>query len=154
MPRLFFSKKRVGMEKIRSAVSNSYFVLALALVGIFIGYLLRIFLSRTLTLEEFGLFYAVSAFIGLFTLVRYLGLNQALAKFIPEFLIRNERGNIKSSIAIVLAIQTLTIIAFTLLIFAFREQISFSFFKSSSAEPVLILMALSFFPSMFFTVFQ
>ena len=142
------------MEKIRNAVSNSYFVLTLALIGIFIGYLLRIFLSRTLTLEEFGLFYAVSAFIGLFTLVRYLGLNQALAKFIPEFLIKNERGNIKSSIAIVLAIQTLTIIAFTLLIFAFREQISFSFFKSSSAEPVLILMALSFFPSMFFTVFQ
>ena len=154
MPRLFFSKKRVGMEKIRSAVSNSYFVLALALVGIFIGYLLRIFLSRTLTLEEFGLFYAVSAFIGLFTLVRYLGLNQALAKFIPEFLIRNERGNIKSSIAIVLVIQTLTIIAFIMLVFAFREQISLSFFKSPAAEPVLVLMMLSFFPSMFFTIFQ
>ena len=142
------------MEKIRNAVSNSYFVLSLSLLGIFIGYLLRIFLSRTLTLEDFGLFYAVSAFIGLFTLVRYLGLNQALAKFIPEFMIRNEKGNIKSSVLSVFVIQALTIIAFTALVFIFREQISASLFKSPSAEPILLLMTLSFFPSMFFTVFQ
>ncbi|MBI4174443.1 MAG: hypothetical protein HY517_02260, partial [Candidatus Aenigmarchaeota archaeon] len=50
------------MEKIRNAVSNSYIVLSLTLLGIFFGYLLRIYLSRNLTLEDFGLFYAVSAF--------------------------------------------------------------------------------------------
>ncbi|MBI4174837.1 MAG: flippase [Candidatus Aenigmarchaeota archaeon] len=142
------------MEKIRNAVSNSYIVLSLTLLGIFFGYLLRIYLSRNLTLEDFGLFYAVSAFIGLFTLVRYLGLNQALAKFIPEFLIRRQKGDIKSSISAVFMLQAATIVAFTLLIFIFREQISISLFKSSTAEPVLLLMTLSFFPSMFFTIFQ
>src|SRR3989338_8354519 len=142
------------MEKIRNAVSNSYFVLSLSLLGIFIGYLLRIFLSRTLTLEDFGLFYAVSAFIGLFTLVMYLGLNQALAKYIPEFMIHNQKDSIKSSVLSVFIIQSLTIIAFTSLIFIFRDQISLSLFKSPSAEPILLLMTLSFFPSMFFTIFQ
>src|SRR3989338_5998482 len=142
------------MEKIRNAVSNSYFVLSLSLLGIFIGYLLRIFLSRTLPLEDFGLFYAVSAFIGLFTLVRYLGLNQALAKYIPEFMIHNQKDSIKSSVLSVFIIQSLTIIAFTSLIFIFRDQISLSLFKSPSAEPILLLMTLSFFPSMFFTIFQ
>ncbi len=142
------------MEKIKNAVSNSYFVLSLSIVGIFIGYILRIFLSRTLSLEDFGLFYAVSAFIGLFTLVRYLGLNQALAKFVPEFLAKKEDNNIRSTISIVLIIQTITIAIFTLFIFIFREPISISLFKSTTAEPILVLMTLSFFPSMFFTIFQ
>lgn len=142
------------MSKINEAVKNSYFVLSLSVAGIFIGYLLRIFLSRTLSMEDFGLFYAVSAFIGLFTLVRYLGLNQALAKFIPEFLVKNEKGKIKASVITVLVIQTATIIAFTAIIVLFRDAISYSLFKSGSAGAVLTLMTLSFLPSMFFSVFQ
>lgn len=142
------------MKYIKDAVKNSYYVLAFSVIGIFIGYLLRIFLSHTLSIEDFGLFYAVSAFIGLFTLVRYLGLNQALAKFIPEFLIRKENRKIKSSIIFVLIIQAITILAFTAFVFAFQDSLSSALFKSDKASAVLILMTLSFFPSMFFTVFQ
>ncbi len=144
-----------AMEKyIKEAVKNSYFVLAMSAVSIIIGYLLRVFLSRSLSMEDFGLFYAVSAFMGIFILVRYLGLNQATAKFIPEFLSKKEYGKIKTLIVLVLGAQSLTVIAFSALVFIFKDQITISLFKASGADAVLMLMVLSFFPSMFFVLFQ
>ena len=142
------------MSHIKNAMKNSYFVLTLSVFGIFVGYMLRIFLSRTLSIEDFGLFYAVSAFIGLFTLIRYLGLNQALTKYIPEFLVKGDKNNIKTSITIVVIIQMLTVLAFTGIILVFHNSITYSLFKTDMADSVLILMTLSFLPSLFFMIFQ
>ena len=139
---------------IKNAVKNSYFVLFLSAIGIAVGYALRIFLSKSLTIEDFGLFYSVSAFVGLFTIVRYIGLDRALVKFIPEFLIKRENNKIKSSVILVLIVQSITILTFTAFIFIFHDTISASLFRSDKAGIVLILMTLSFLPSMFFTVFQ
>ncbi len=138
---------------VKDAVKNSYFVLFLSIFGIFIGYALRIFLSKSLSIEDFGLFYAVSAFVGLFTIVRYLGLNQALTKFIPEFIIKKQNTEIKSSVLITIVVQLITIATFTLIILLFQNDITI-LFKSDNAGVVLTLMVLSFIPSMFFTVFQ
>ncbi|MFA4819921.1 MAG: flippase [Candidatus Aenigmatarchaeota archaeon] len=142
------------MSQIKNAMKNSYFVLTLSIFSIFIGYLFRIFLSRSLSIADFGLFYAVGAFIGLFTLVRYLGLNSALVKYIPEFLVKNDKNKIKTSVTIILVIQTLTVLIFTSVILMFHNNIASSLFKASAADRVLILMALSFLPSLFFVVFQ
>lgn len=142
------------MSQIKNAMKNSYFVLTLSVFSIFVGYLLRIFLSRSLSIEDFGLFYAVGAFIGLFTLIRYLGLNSALVKYIPEFLVKGDKNNIKTSIKIVVIIQTLTVLAFTGIILVFHNSITFSLFKTGGANSLLILMTLSFLPSVFFMIFQ
>src|SRR3989338_884317 len=132
-------------EYVKDAVKNSYFVLFLSIFGIAVGYVLRIFLSRYLSIEDFGLFYAVSAFVGLFTIVRYLGLNQALTKLIPEFIVKKEKIKIKSSVVLVLIIQGITILAFTAFVFLFENNLSASLFRSDMAGAVLILMTLSFF---------
>lgn len=142
------------MSQIKNAMKNSYFVLTLSIFSIFVGYLFRIFLSRSLSIEDFGLFYAVGAFIGLFTLIRYLGLNSALVKYIPEFLVKGNKSGIKASIKIVVIVQTLTVMVFTGIILVFHNSITSSLFKASGADSVLILMTLSFLPSLFFMVFQ
>ena len=144
----------MNMSKISEAVKNSYFVLLFSVIGIIIGYLLRIFLSRSLSLENFGLFYAVSAFMGVFILIRYIGLNQAVAKYIPEFLIRDEKNKVKTLVILVIVVQTITIMIFTGLVFIFKDAITASLFKTDTAGTVLILMTLSFLPSMFFVLFQ
>ena len=142
------------MSQIKNAMKNSYFVLSLSVFGIFVGYMFRIFLSRSLSIEDFGLFYAVGAFIGLFTLVRYLGLNSALVKYIPEFLVKGDKNSIKTSIKIVVVVQVLTVLAFTGIILVFHNSITATLFKASGADSILILMTLSFLPSLFFMVFQ
>src|SRR3989344_4937920 len=142
------------MSQIKNAMKNSYFVLSLSVFGIFVGYMFRIFLSRSLSIEDFGLFYAVSAFIGIFTIIRYLGLNSALVKYIPEFLVKGDKNSIKTSIKIVVVVQVLTVLAFTGIILVFHNSITATLFKASGADSILILMTLSFLPSLFFMVFQ
>ena len=109
-------------------------VFLISVVGLFIGYLFRMFLARNLTLEDFGLFYAILAFIGLTTLFRDLGLNQALVKHIPEFLVKRNFGKIKSSIILVAFIQLIIASLFILVLFVFSDQIAVNYFHTISAS--------------------
>src|SRR3989338_8066069 len=65
----------------RHFVQSSMFVFMLQIAGVFIGYLLRLTLTRTMTVEEYGLLYAVMAFTGIFILFRDLGLKSCFAGF-------------------------------------------------------------------------
>ena len=57
---------------------------ALTIIATALGYGTRLFLARNLSTETFGLFYSVSAFIGLFWAFKDLGYASAIAKYIPE----------------------------------------------------------------------
>jgi O-antigen/teichoic acid export membrane protein len=105
-----------------------------------IGVFMRVFLARSLTVAEFGLFYAVFAFISLFGLFRDPGLSSALAKYIPEFTVRKRFSEIKSSIASVLLIQASLGIALSVALFILSDKIALSVFGTlSAALPIKIL---------------
>ena len=80
----------------KSAVKGATVVLIISLVAAFLGYIVRFMLARNLTVEEFGLFYAVFAFLGLIGIFKSLGFDKALVKFIPEFIHKKEKDFIKS----------------------------------------------------------
>ena len=90
------------------AVKGATTVLVISLLAAFIGYLVRFVLARNLTVEEFGLFYAVFAFLGLLGLFKSFGFDKALIKFIPEFKHKKRNDLIKSSIIYVSFIQLIT----------------------------------------------
>jgi len=129
-------------------------VFLISVVGLFIGYLFRMFLARNLTVEDFGLFYAILAFIGLTTLFRDLGLNQALVKYIPEFLVKRNFGKIKSSITLVASIQLIIASLFILVLFVFSDQIAVNYFHTISASLPFKILLISFITSIFILVFQ
>ena len=64
-------------------VKGSAWVFFIGVAATIIGYLLRIFLARTLTVTEFGLFYAVLAFLSFFYWFKELGIGSDLVKYIP-----------------------------------------------------------------------
>lgn len=69
----------------RRLVKGSAIVfLGLVASGVF-GISLRMFLARSLSVEEYGLFFAVYVFVGFFALFRDLGLDATLAKYILSF---------------------------------------------------------------------
>ena len=68
----------------KKALVNAGKVFAISIVAGFFGYIVRIFFARNLTVEEFGLFYATIAFLGFFSFFKGLGLDTALAFFIPK----------------------------------------------------------------------
>ncbi len=141
-------------NQFKTIIKNSSFLITISIISIIIGYFLRIFLSKTLSIDDFGLFYSILAFLGLFTLIRHLGLNQMLAKYIPEFIIDKDYKKIKSSIILSILFQLVAISIFTLLIFIFSDTISMTIFRTNQAIMILQIMVLSFLPSIFFSIFQ
>ena len=77
------------------AVKGATTVLIISVLAAFSGYLVRLVLARSLSVEDYGLFYAVFAFLGLFGMFKTLGLDKALIKFIPEFMHKENNSFIK-----------------------------------------------------------
>lgn len=124
---------------------------ALVLAG-FVGFLLRMFLARKLSVDEYGLFYAVFIFVSFFALFRDLGLNSALVKYIPEFSLRKEFGVIKSSIAFTALFQAIFAFLVAALLFIFSDQIALAVFRTEAAVTPLQILCAWFFLAAFYAL--
>src|SRR3989338_8734466 len=90
------------------AIKGAITIFIISILAVFLGYLVRFLLARNLTVEDFGLFYAVFAFLSLIGFFRSLGLDFSLIKFIPEFQYKSKNDFIKSSIMYVWLVQLIT----------------------------------------------
>ena len=129
----------------KKALTNVGIVFSISIAAAFFGYLVRIFFARNLSLEEFGLFYAVIAFLGIFSIFKSLGIDNALVFFIPKFLAKSSFKKIKNSIIYAAIVLFMANFIFILPILFFANFIGFNFFKHNFASTVLVLMAISFF---------
>lgn len=129
-------------------------VSSISLIAGFLGYIARVLLARNLTVEEFGLFYAVFAFLGLIGTYRSLGFDKALARFIPEFLHKKKDDHIKSSIIYVIFIQLVTNTIIIIAVYLLSDFLAASFFKNSQAGIVLRWLAIAFFVDSFVMVLK
>lgn len=133
---------------------SSGIVLLLSLIAIVIGYSLRLFLARNLSVEDYGLFYAVLSSIGLLAVFRDPGLGVALAKFLPEFIVKNQAGKIKASLLFVALAQLTIGIVIVLPVFFFADTIAVSYFGTQNATLPIQIISLSFLISILMSVLQ
>ncbi|MEM2878915.1 MAG: oligosaccharide flippase family protein [Candidatus Hadarchaeales archaeon] len=126
---------------------------ALVISGI-TGLGLRMFLTRTFTLSDYGLLYLVFSWISFFTIFRDLGLNSALSRFIPEFMAKNEFGRIKSLILLVTGIQVLVTLPVAIFLMVFSDQIAVVMTGTASASFIIKIFTMWFFLMLFFHVFR
>jgi len=130
------------------AVRGATIVMIISILAAFLGYLVRLVLARNLNVEEFGLFYAVFAFLGFFGMFKTFGFDKALIKFIPEFRHQKNYGLIKSSIIYASFIQLITNSVIIIGVYLFSSYLSVKFFHIAEAAIVLKWMAIaSFFDS-------
>src|SRR3989338_7160103 len=101
----------------------SYIFLSLSTVA---ALAIKAVLARGLSVNQFGLFYAVLAFVGMFTFLRDLGLSEAQVRFIPGFLHRGQLGRLKG--------------LFSLL----ATWLSTVYFRNEAAAGIIVLLGLSF----------
>lgn len=119
-----------------------------------VGYATRIVLARNLTLAEYGLFYAVFAFVSFFLFFRDLGLNQALTKYIPEFKVKKNYSAIKTAISSVLCWQTLSTVLLGVFFFFISDYLAENYFKEAAASSVLRIFIIYVLFSMIFLLLQ
>jgi len=126
----------------RRLVKGSTIVFTALVFSSIVGFLLRMLLARSLSVEEYGLFYAVFALVSFFALFRDLGLTSALVKYIPEFSVRKDFGAVKSSMTFVAIFQAIFAFSVATLLFIFSNQIALEFFRTEAAVlPIRILCA-------------
>jgi len=130
-------------------VKGSAIIFVSLIASQFVAFLLRMFLARSLSVAEYGLFYAMFAFLSFFTLFRGLGFGSALIKYIPEFGAKKQFGKIKSSIVFSLALHAALSFFIVSLILIFSGEIVLGFFKTESAVPILQILLIWFLATIF-----
>lgn len=107
-----------------------------------LGYLIRMIFSRSLSIEEYGLIYAMLSFFALLTMVNDLGFGHAVSYFVPKFI---NQGKFKLGWLlyrydqIIEVVTSLCIAALLLLTSNFWVTL---FFKHPSAYPLLWLFSI------------
>jgi stage V sporulation protein B len=129
-------------------------VLILAITGAIVGYLTRLYLARMLSVEDYGLFYAILSFLSIFTFLREPGLTTALAKYIPDFLARGERTKVKKAIFSVFVIEFALAVAIAIFFLFTADYWAVHYFKTEKAVLPLQIIALSFFTSALMSIVQ
>lgn len=133
---------------------NTLIVIALNLCGAVLGYLIRLLFARNLTPAEFGLFYAVYALIGLFSLFRTLGLNEATGKYIAEWNAHGQFGKIKNLISTVVSFQFSSALLLGAALYFLKDWLAAGYFKDPVAAPLLAFVLLSFLITCFGDIFK
>ena len=138
----------------RRLVKGSAIVFTAVVATGLISFLLRIFLARSLSVTEYGLFYAVFALVSFFTLFHDLGLRSALVKYIPEFEVRKRSDKIKSSMVLTLLFQAVLAFSVTMALFTFSDQIALAIFRTAEASLVIKILSVWFFTAIFRYLFR
>ncbi|MBI4154249.1 flippase [Candidatus Woesearchaeota archaeon] len=122
-------------------IKGSSIIFLMYLAGGIISYILRLFIARNLSVEEFGLLYAILSFVGFLTLFRDLGFGSTLTKFIAEFAARKKLDEIKASIIIVVGVEVVAGIIIAAVVFALADFLSINYFRAAASLPLKIIAA-------------
>ncbi len=133
------SRKKINYTK--KAVRSVGIVFFVSLISAFIAYLIRFVLAKNLSVEDYGLFYAVLSIILLVVLIEKLGLDEALTKFIAEFRARKKKSLIKSSIISIFFITSAMSILLTIVLIMSSNFLAVNYFHNPKAQILIILLA-------------
>ena len=114
-------------------------VTGLALLASPLGYLIRVVLSRSLTVEMYGLFYAMLSFIGIFTTYNDLGFGYALSYLVPKFIRRRAFGQAWLAYHYERTIELVTAGALSIGLVLLAPWLARSYFKVPQGSWLLII---------------
>jgi O-antigen/teichoic acid export membrane protein len=121
------------MSFFRTALIGS----ALTFSALPLAYLVRLLYIRGLTIEEYGLFYAIISLFSLAALIVTLGLNPALGHLIPK------HGTSRTANRLITAsssIQFILLLFMSVLIFSFAPLLESIYFKTDGAAIALRIL--------------
>jgi len=136
----------------RRAVKGAATVFIISILAGFFGYLVRVLFARNLTVEEFGLFYAVLTLVGLIATFKDLGLGQALVKYIPGFLVKKRKDLVKNSIMTVALLQFVFATLIVSILFLCSNWLAINYFHSITASLIIKLLAIGYLLAIFIDI--
>ncbi len=104
------------------------------------GYFIRVILARKLTTDDFGLFFAVYNIILLIGWIRGFGLQSAIGKYIPQYLVENNNDKIKSILIFVTTFTLFSTFIFFAVAYIIPVQLITTYFHSEAARGILLIL--------------
>lgn len=108
------------------------------------GFLIRLLYSKTLSLEEFGIIYAIFGFFAVISIFTNLGLSESLTYFIPKYIIKKELDKIRNLFYYNVIIQFSITLIFSILIFSYINFLATHYFKTQIIIPYLKIFLIYF----------
>jgi len=89
----------------KSFVKRGTYVFTALLAASIVGFLMRIFLARTLGAAEYGIFFTGFTILSALAQFRDPGIGTAIIKYMPDFLVKKKYGELKSSATFYMLVQ-------------------------------------------------
>lgn len=119
---------------------GSAVVSVMSLFAAFTSYFVRVILARQLTLEEYGLFFAIFTLINFTYFLKDFGLQQASAKYIAEFRVHNRYDKIKAVIKFMTCFQFIIGSILVIIFYASADLLATYYFQNPMASWLLRIM--------------
>lgn len=127
---------RTLQEKV---IKGSIITLALSFLGSVFAYLIRILYSRTLSIEEYGLFYAVFGFFSIISIYTDLGFGEAISYFVPKYLKLKKMDHLWITFVYGQLIQVFVALLITGILIISAPILSSKYFKVADSVSVIYI---------------
>ncbi len=122
-------------ESLAQKFVNKWFWLYLFTFFIWpLGYLVKVLITRDLSVEEVGMLYGTLSFVMLLSTYSDFGCTDSLAYFLPRHIVKKEYGKVKYLIQIVFFFQIITSIVIYSILFFIAPWLSLHYFKADISD--------------------
>lgn len=108
------------------------------------GYLIKMMVSRELSVGDIGLFYSIMGFIGIISAYNDLGLTEALQYYLPHYFIDKEYSKAKTIIVFTRIMQFVSGFVISGLLYFWSDWLATHYFHTGSAGLLLKYFSLYF----------
>lgn len=109
-----------------------------------LGYILRMLISNTISVEEVGIFYSVLGLVSLLSAYNDLWLTESLQYFIPKYRIAGEKSKVKLSVIASFIMQMITGVLIFCLLYFWAGRLAEYHFQSSLAFDIVRILSFYF----------
>lgn len=135
-------------------VRNGFWMYAAMVVIAPAWYLIKMIVSRELSVEDIWLIYSIIGLIGLLSAYNDFGLTEALQYYLPQYLIDKKYNEAKSILIITRIIQFLWWIVVWWFLYRWAPRLAIHYFQSPIAAEILRYFSFYFLLINFFQVLQ
>lgn len=118
-----------------------------------VGYIIKVLVSNTLSVEDVGIFYSVLGFITLISIYHDLWLTEALQYFLPKYRIEKKYNHFKTITIISLLAQVILWTAIACLMYFGADRLAIHQFRSPEAAEIIRTLCFYFIGINFIQVF-
>ncbi len=130
------------MSYLKKGLKGLFALFVLGVLANIIGYFTRLVLTRTISVEQYGLFYSVLSLIMFLMMFSNLGYGNALVKYVSKFKTLNKLSLLKFTIKFTSTIRVVIVFILGLLLFVFARTLETNFFKSAGSHILIYIFAL------------